>query len=51
MAVLCQSLDPDTISNYLLPLLKELLTDKNDSVKVHAVQSSVIVADLLRNPD
>ena len=50
MAVLCHSLEPDTIANYLLPLLKELLQDKNDSVKVHAVQSSVVVADLLRDP-
>jgi len=35
------------IGEYLLPLLKELLSDKNDSVKVHAVQSSVTVAKLL----
>ena len=51
MAVICHALDAQTITNYLLPLLKELLQDKNDSVKVHAVQSSVVVADLLNNPD
>ena len=37
MAVICHALDRDTIASYLLPLLKELLMDKNDSVKVHAV--------------
>ena len=37
MAVICHALDAQTITNYLLPLLKELLQDKNDSVKVHAV--------------
>ena len=37
MSVLCHSLGRDKITQFLLPLLKELLTDKNDSVKVHAV--------------
>ena len=35
----------------MLPLLKELLTDKNDSVKVHAVQASVAVSEMVENPD
>ena len=51
MAVMCKSLEPPVIASYLLPLLKTLLTDKNDSVKVHAVQSSVIVAELLDDAD
>lgn len=51
MAVICHALDQATISSYLLPLLKELLSDKNDSVKVHAVQSAVTVAELLNDPD
>jgi len=51
MAVMCRSLEPEIIAQYLLPLLKQLLTDKNDSVKVHAVQSSVVVAELLGNPE
>lgn len=37
MAVIVHALDQDSIESFLLPLLKELLTDKNDSVKVHAV--------------
>jgi len=44
MAVICHAMDKATIASFLLPLLKELLQDKNDSVKVHAVQSSVTVA-------
>ena len=51
MAVISHSLDVGTIASYLLPLLKQLLSDKNDSVKVHAVQSSVTVAELLNDPD
>lgn len=47
MATLSLYLEKQLIADYLLPLLKELLADKNDSVKVHAVQSSVTVARLL----
>lgn len=47
MALISKSMDKQTIAEFLLPLLKELLQDKNDSVKVHAVQSSVTVAELL----
>ena len=51
MAVISHAMDKETISNFLLPLLKELLQDKNDSVKVHAVQSSVTIAQLIDDPD
>ena len=37
MAVMCHSLEQEIMGEYLLPLLKQLLQDKNDSVKVHAV--------------
>lgn len=47
MAVLVQHLTREQIKEYLLPLLVDLLKDKNDSVKVHAVQSAVPVAKLL----
>lgn len=47
MALISKAMDKQTIAEFLLPLLKELLQDKNDSVKVHAVQSSVTVAELL----
>ena len=33
-----------------MPLLKALLQDKNDSVKVHAVASAVTVAKHLEDP-
>lgn len=51
MAVIAHSMDSATIASFLLPLLKELLMDKNDSVKVHAVQSSVVIAELLDDAD
>ena len=51
MATLSNHLENNHIGEYLLPLLAELLKDKNDSVKVHAVQSSTTVAKLLNNPD
>ena len=50
MATLSLQLEKDLIGEYLLPLLADLLKDKNDSVKVHAVQSSVTVGKLLQNP-
>ena len=37
MAVISHAMDQQTIKDFLLPLLKALLTDKNDSVKVHSV--------------
>jgi len=40
---LCQHVTSDSINNFILPVLRELLNDKNDSVKVHAVGSSVHV--------
>ena len=37
MATISHQLENNMISEYLLPLLSDLLKDKNDSVKVHAV--------------
>ena len=37
MSTLCNHLDKSELKEFLLPLLKVLLLDKNDSVKVHAV--------------
>ena len=51
MAVICHALDQEIIMQFLLPLLKELLQDKNDSVKVHAVQSSVVVCELINDAE
>jgi len=40
-------LEKAMISEFLMPIMKQLLQDKNDSVKVHALQSAVTVAKLL----
>lgn len=40
---LCQHVTSESVHDFILPLLRELLNDKNDSVKVHAVGSSVHV--------
>ena len=50
MATLSLQLEKNYIGEYLLPLLADLSKDKNDSVKVHAVQSTVTVGKLLQNP-
>ena len=43
IAILCEHVGSVQICEFILPLLKDLLNDKNDSVKVHAVTSSVDV--------
>lgn len=40
---LCQHVSSQSINEFILPLVKELLNDKNDSVKVNAVAASVNV--------
>lgn len=47
MSTLCTHVSTTTLIGYLLPLLRELLLDKNDSVKVHALQSSVAIVKLI----
>lgn len=52
VAIIAEGLDETNVgNNYLLPLLKGLLTDENDSVKIHAVYSAVIVVKLLHNAE
>lgn len=48
---LARNLEQEYSKEYLLPILKTLLLDDNDSVKIYAVQSSIIVAKLLKSPD
>lgn len=50
MSTLVNHLEKSQIESYLLPLLDILLKDKNDSVKVHAVQASVTISKHLMNP-
>ena len=50
MQVIAKQMEPGLVYEYLLPILKILMIDKNDSVKVHAVSSAVTVASLLQDP-
>lgn len=48
VAILSEGMDPTRLRLYLTPLLKSLLTDDNDSVKIMAVYSALpLVAKLL----
>jgi len=49
--VIAVQLEKDLVYDFLVPILKVLMIDKNDSVKVHAVQSAVTVARLLEDPN
>lgn len=48
MSVLCEHLDAVQMIEFLLPLLKDLLNDKNDSVKVQAVGAAVHVVKYIK---
>lgn len=47
--VIANHIEPAMVSEFLLPILKLLMADKNDSVKVHAVESAVTVARLIED--
>jgi hypothetical protein len=47
--VIANHIEPSMVSEFLLPILKLLMADKNDSVKVHAVESAVTVARLIED--
>lgn len=50
MNILAGNLEsPQVIQTFLLPLLKDLLGDKNDSVKVHAVGAAISVVKLVQD--
>lgn len=50
VSILAEGMDPTRLRLYLAPLLKSLLTDDNDSVKIMAVYSALpLVAKLLQN--
>ena len=38
-------MDSDMVMEYLLPILKELLSDDNDSVKISAVTASIPISE------
>ena len=48
ISVLVQNMTSVQICEHILPLLMRLLNDKNDSVRVHAVQSSVNVVKFVK---
>ena len=48
VAILEEGMDKEQVRGFLAPLLKSLLTDDNDSVKIMAVYSALpLVAKLL----
>lgn len=47
--VIAKSMEHELVYEYLLPILKLLMIDKNDSVKVHSLQSAVTLASLLND--
>jgi hypothetical protein len=49
--MLTDHLEEDLASDYLLPIIKALLEDSNDSVKIHAVISSINVAKIVKDSD
>ena len=50
LALLSKEMSREHMEQFLLPILKSLLQDKNDSVRINAVESSSSVAEHLRNP-
>jgi serine/threonine-protein phosphatase 2A regulatory subunit A len=44
ISIITQDLERKYAVEFLLPIIKSLLEDSNDSVKIHAVQSSIDVA-------
>ena len=51
ISILSDHLEAEYAKEFLLPLLKGLLADDNDSVKINAVYSSTTVGKLLGDPD
>ena len=47
LSILADSIEKDHARNYAVPLLRSLLQDDNDSVKIMAVYSSVNVVSKL----
>jgi hypothetical protein len=46
--MMCENLGSVEVCEFILPLIKELLNDKNDSVKVHAVGASATVVKYVK---
>jgi hypothetical protein len=49
ISILTESIEKDHAEQYLVPLLKQLLTDDNDSVKIMAVYSAIPVVQKVLN--
>ena len=43
-------LEHEHAKEFLLPIIKSLLEDQNDSVKIHAVLSSIDAAKVVEDP-
>ena len=49
MGILTKYIEHDHAKDYMLPIIKALLEDSNDSVKIHAVISSIDVAKIVKD--
>mmetsp|Transcript_83499 Transcript_83499/g.115234 ORF Transcript_83499/g.115234 Transcript_83499/m.115234 type:complete len:97 (+) Transcript_83499:489-779(+) len=47
--LLSKDMTQEHMAEFLLPILKNMLQDKNDSVRINAVESSPVVAEHLNN--
>lgn len=50
ISIFTKDLERQYAIEFLLPIIKSLLEDSNDSVKIHAVQSSIDVAKSVQDP-
>jgi hypothetical protein len=51
ISLLTVHLEEEYGSGFLIPIIKGLLEDQNDSVKIHAVISSINVAKVVKDSD
>jgi hypothetical protein len=49
LMIFAESLESEYAKDYMLPILKSLLQDENDAVKIQAVYSSITVAKLIND--
>ena len=50
ISILTESIEEEHAKTYLVPLLRSLLQDDNDSVKIMAVYSTISVVSKVKEP-
>lgn len=51
ISILAEKIEQEHSLTYLVPMVSSFLEDENDSVKIHAVYSTIPVANLMQNKD